>query len=231
LLGEELMPRHFYFEKFATVDAFVDAAAIVLRDELARAGTDLRAVMLSAGTTSARIYQALLEKSLQASARAYVLFSDERHVPVGAADSTYGSAHAFLQGISLPEERVLRVHTELSLEEAAERYDVELRSYLSMGGRIPLAFIGIGPDGHTCSLFEEADLARGLGRMAIAVGRDPGPDRVSVTPELLAHVDRIIVMAVGEEKADVVEQLLSAPEEVVAGRALLACGEVEIWRA
>lgn len=225
------MPRHFYSENFATVDAFVEAAAIVLREELARAGTDLRAVMLSGGNTPPRIYRTFQGKTFQASARAYVMFSDERHVPVDDSDSNYGAARSFLQGTKLPEERVLRVHTELSLEEAAARYDVELQSYLSMGGRIPLAFIGLGPDGHTCSLFEEADLARGVGRMAIPVERDPGPDRISVTPALLAQVDRIIVMAVGEDKADVVEQLLAAPEEVVAGQALLACGEVEIWRA
>lgn len=225
------MPRHFYVEAFATVDAFVDAAAFLIREELERAGSNLRAVMLSGGKTPPLIYHALLDKPLVASERAYILFSDERHVAVDSGESNYGSASPLLESVNIPDERVLRVHPELPLSEAADRYDLELRSYLSLGGRIPLAFIGIGPDGHTCSLFCEEDIERGRGRLAIPVPRAFGADRVSVTPELLAHIDRIIIMAVGEEKGAIVERLLEAPETVVAGQALLECAEVEVWRA
>ena len=225
------MPRHFYLEEFATVDAFVDAAAFVMREELERVGPGLRAVMLSGGRTPPLIYQAILKRPLLASDRAYVMFSDERHVPTDSGESNYGSALHLLESGNVPDKHVIRVHTDLPLGEAADRYNVELRSYLSSAGRIPLAFIGIGPDGHTCSLFCEEDLACARGRLAIAVSRDDGADRVSVTPELLGHVDRIIVMAVGDNKDAIVKQLLATPESIVAGQALLACAEVEIWRA
>jgi 6-phosphogluconolactonase len=225
------MPRHFYLEEFATVDAFVDAAAYVISEELERARSILGAVMLSGGRTPPLIYRAILKRSLVASERAYVMFSDERHVAVESDESNYGAALRLLESGNIPDKRVLRVHTELPLGEAADRYNIELRSYLSSGGRIPLALIGIGPDGHTCSLFGEEDLARARGRLAIAVSRDAGADRISVTPELLGHADRIIVMAIGDDKDAIVKQLLSTPESIVAGQALLACMKVEVWRA
>ena len=141
------MLRHFYLEKFATTDAFVDATAFLIREELERSGTDLRAVMLSGGKTPPLIYQVLLKKPLAASERAYVIFSDERHVAVDSGESNYGLAVPLLESINVPDERVLRVHAELSLPEAADRYDVELRSYLSLGGVSCLRLSGSVPTG------------------------------------------------------------------------------------
>jgi 6-phosphogluconolactonase len=225
------MSGHFCLKEFAAVEAFVDAAAFVMREELERGGVDLRAIMLSGGRTPPLIYKAALDKPLLASERVYVMFSDERYVTDDSSESNYGSALYLLESTNVPDERVLRVHTELPLDQAADRYDAELQSYLALGGRIPLAFIGIGPDGHTCSLFSKEDLVQARGQSAIAVSRDAGANRVSVTPELLEHVDRIIVMAVGDDKDAIVKQLLAAPETIVAGQALLGCAEVEIWRA
>ena len=130
------MPGHFCLKEFATMDAFIDATAFVMREELERVGAYFRAVMLSGGRTPPLIYKAVLDRPLLASARAYVMFSDERHVAVDSGESNYGSVLYFLKSTNLPDERVLRVDTELPLDEAADHYDVELRSYLALGGGV-----------------------------------------------------------------------------------------------
>ena len=136
-----------------------------------------------------------------------------------------------VRALGLPREHVLHVHTELPLEQAATRYHEDLARFLEHNGRITAAWLGLGADGHTCSLFTPEDLERAPGRYAAAVSRPAGPARVTVTPALLERVERAVFVVAGAEKKPVVERLLSAPEELVAGRAVARCPRVELWWA
>ncbi len=189
------------------------------------------AVMLSGGKTPLGIYEILVERGVKASAQAHILYSDERHVPDSSDENNYHHTVALLQSLGIPASRVMRVHTGQSLERAASQYHQELLRFLSGGGRIAWGLLGIGADGHTASLFSFSDIERGKDRFAVAIPHEPKPDRISVTPDLLARVDRLMILATGSEKDGIIEKLLRRGEEVVTGRALREVPEVEIWKA
>lgn len=220
-----------HFKRFESAEALVQAAADLLLEHF-QAEYDLpHAVMLSGGKTPLGVYSQIIQSRIKASASLNVLFSDERMVPPDSAESNYGNASSMIQALGLPAARVMRVHTRHSLNQAANDYDKQLREFLAHGGKIPLGLLGLGLDGHTASLFSFADIERGLGRYAVGVPRHQGHDRVSVTPDLLNRIGKVVFLVSGKEKAKVVEQLRQSPRKLVAGRAVANAASVEVWVA
>jgi 6-phosphogluconolactonase/glucosamine-6-phosphate isomerase/deaminase len=136
-----------------------------------------------------------------------------------------------IHALGIPDAHVLRVHTELPLEEAADRYDTALRHYLHKGGRIKLGLLGLGADGHTASLFSSQDVFLGQGRFAVAVKRPDGMGGVSVTRDLLLKAEQIVFLAFGAEKGEVVHKLVKNPGSLPAGMAVEDIRNVEVWYA
>src|SRR5690606_18560002 len=130
-----------------------------------------------------------------------------------------------------PAGRTLRIHPELPLDEAAERYNRDLKAFLAAGGTIPLAFLGLGADGHTCSLFTDADLAKCTGKLAAAITKDTPPHRITVSPELLSRVGHIIFVVAGNDKMEMIQALVENPTSITAGKAIARCRSVELWQS
>jgi 6-phosphogluconolactonase len=206
----------------------LDAA---LAERLARAlsAPGASAVMLSGGNTPLPAYRALAHQPLRHDDRLHVLFSDERYVPADSPASNYLQCKPLLDVLALPEEALLRVHTGLPLDEATARYERELTTLLSSGVRIGLGLLGLGPDGHTASLFSAQDLERARGRYALSVQRPDGMAAVSVTPDLLATVREPVFVVAGADKAAAVHALTQQDRNLVAWRAVQGCADVELW--
>lgn len=220
-----------HVERFHTQEQFQTAFLETLREELQHRWLGPAAIMIPGGRTPVPVFNAIVRKPFAIAPRAYIMYTDDRHVPEDSPESNYGASKPMLQALKCPPERVIRVHTDLPLEAAAERYHAELESFLDTGGRLVTAFLGLGPDGHTCSLFTQDDLDKSAGRYAAAIERPLVPHRVSVTPELLEKAERIILLAAGAEKKDAVEQLLRNQVSITAGKAVMACANVELWIA
>lgn len=188
------------------------------------------AIMLSGGTTPLPTYQALGARAhLERSDRLTILFSDERYVPADSPASNFLRAQPLLAALALPSAAVLRVRTELPLEDAARDYEAQLAALLRDGGRIGLGLLGLGADGHTASLFGAGDLERARGRLALAVQRPDGMSAVSVSPGLLGQVTEPVFLAAGADKRDAVERLLAGDSTLTAWRAVAGCPRVELW--
>jgi 6-phosphogluconolactonase len=187
------------------------------------------AIMLSGGKTPVPAYRELAARGPAPGARLHVLFSDERYVPASAETSNYHQACELLNELALPEDSLLRVQTELPLDEAAAAYDRRLRHLLRWGVRIKLGLLGLGPDGHTASLFRMEDLARAHGRLAIAVERPDGLSGVTVTPEFLAHVEELVFVVAGGGKHDAIRALMNNDPALIAWRAVQGLAKVELW--
>lgn len=213
---------------------FASRAALdsALEERLARAvaAPGALALMLSGGATPLPAYRALgARPGLAHEAGLHILFSDDRYVPADSPSSNYHQARPLVAALGLPPGAVLRVRTELPLEDAAGDYGRQLAALLRCGTRIGLGLLGLGADGHTASLFGAADLERSRGRLAVAVHRPDGLCAVSVTPELLAQVAEPVFVAAGAGKRDAVERLIARDPQLTAWRAVAGCGRVELW--
>ncbi len=149
------------------------AEEITATAEAAIASQGRFTIALSGGSTPRPIYRLLAEEPYRGRIhwdRVHVFWSDERHVPPGHPDSNFGMAHdELLSKVPLPSGNIYRVRAEKpDAERAAREYEWTLRSAFNLDkGQVPrfdLVLLGLGPDGHTASLFPGSDaLASGSG--------------------------------------------------------------------
>ena len=204
-------------------------AALTDRLAAAIAAPNSGAIMLSGGTTPLPAYRALGTRPPVHTAELAVLFSDDRYVPADSPSSNYCQSRPLLDALNLPQDRLLRVRTELPLAAAAADYERRLDGLLAAGTRIGLGLLGLGAEGHTASLFAVADLERARGHRAIPVQRPDGLSAVSVTPELLAHVEEPVFLVAGRAKRTAVAALLAHDPKLIAWAAVQGCARVELW--
>lgn len=142
--------------------------------------------------------------------RVELWWGDERCVPADDERSNFAMAkRTLLDRLEAQPARVHRVRGEVDAEAAAAEYDAALR-----GVRLRMNVLGIGPDGHTASLFPHAPGLHERERLAIAAepGLDPRVMRVTMTPPMLANADCVLFLVTGEEKADAVRRAFEEPE-------------------
>jgi 6-phosphogluconolactonase len=133
---------------------------------------------------------------------------DERCVPPADGRSNYRVIReSLLDGLSRPPV-VHRVRGELPPEEAAAEYDAALD-----GVTLDFALMGIGPDGHTASLFPNAPALEETERRAVAAeaALEPFVPRVTMTRPVLAAARTMVYLVTGEAKAEAVERAFAQP--------------------
>lgn len=187
-------------------------------------------VLLPGGNTPRPIYERVAREPVELDPNLHIAVTDERHVSPSDPQSNIGTLLPMLEALGLPEKGRLCVHPARPLREAADLYDEQLDHFTTSGGALELALLGLGADGHTCSLFTSEDLERGQDRWAIPVEREGGMNRISVTQKLLARAHRIVFLAAGEDKRDIAGRLVHDPESIIAGRAVAGADRVELWR-
>ncbi len=128
---------------------------------------------------------------------------DDRVVPPADGRSNYRTIReSLIDGLSrMPE--LHRIKGELTPEAAADEYDAALD-----GVTLDLAVMGIGPDGHTASLFPNAPALDETQRRAVAAeaGMEPFVPRVTMTRPVLAAARMMLYLVTGESKADAVKR-------------------------
>jgi 6-phosphogluconolactonase len=166
---------------------------------------------LAGGSTPRAVYAELTRPEVTGSldwARVDVYFGDERAVPPDHAESNYAMAQAtLLARVPIPPERVHRMEAErLDREQAAADYARLLPRHLDV------LLLGMGPDGHTASLFPHAPVLKERERTVVPViGPKPPPERMTITPPVIAAARAVAVIVMGAEKAATVARALEGP--------------------
>ena len=179
----------------------------------ATAGHGLFAMAIPGGSVAEKLLPALVDARVDWS-RVEVFWGDERAVPPDDPDSNYAVAkRGWLDHVGIDPARVHRMHAEeRDLNGAADAYARDLSR--ALGGRpLDLVLLGMGPDGHVCSLFPGHPALDEPTRMAVPIRDSPKPPPVRMTLTLvaLAGAPLVCVAAFGAEKAAAVREALESP--------------------
>lgn len=172
------------------------------------------AVALSGGSTPKKIFQRLcsLENTLDWS-KVFLFWSDERSVPKSDPDSNFHMAmeEGGLSKLPILKEHIFRMVAETDIETNAKAYEDILLDKL--GARpLDLVMLGMGDDGHTASLFPYTEALNVKGRLVVPnfVGKK-NTWRMTFTYECINRSRHICLYILGENKADILEQVLKGP--------------------
>ena len=186
---------------------------------------DVFHVAISGGNTPKRFFE-LLAETPQASSlpwdKIQLFWVDERYVHPESEQSNYKlAADTFLARVVIPEANVHRIPTEHEdFTVAAKDYERTIREVFGLeAGRIPefdLILLGMGPDGHTASLFPNSYAAFDAEHLACVVYvLDEKLNRITLTHRVLRAACHLVVLVCGHEKSDILKTVLkSEPDEV-----------------
>ena len=212
---------------FDSTDDLVRAAA---RTILQRVDQGARVIALSGGTTPKPLYDMLgrppFRDHLEMEPITWVLV-DERFVPIDDPQSNAGMIQQTLFAAGVPPaHRFLRFRTELAdAEAAAAAFNEEWKS---LGiEQLDIALLGMGDDGHTASLFPGTSVLEIDDRISAAVFV-PKLDmwRLTLTKHVLREAKLRMVLAAGEKKRPILQQVREGAELPIA---LVTRGEIETW--
>lgn len=172
-------------------------------------------LVLSGGNTPRTLYGLLASRFREQIpwAQVHVFWGDERYVPPSDAQSNYRMAkETLLDHVPCPAANVHPMPTHLSEPDAAARaYEGTLRAYFS--GAPPafdVVLLGLGPEGHTASLFPGSPALAEPTRWVLAVTApaDP-PVRLTLTFPLLNRAANAYFLVTGSNKARALHQILT----------------------
>ncbi|KIZ46409.1 MULTISPECIES: 6-phosphogluconolactonase [Rhodopseudomonas] len=203
------------------------AQRLIARIELRH---DHPAICLTGGSGPKRLYELLAGEFEHRIpwARVHWFIGDERFVPSDDPRNNMTIAQkTFLDGRA-PAANIHPIPTDLaSPDEAARSYQATLQAYYGAGQFDPqrplfdLVLMGVGPDGHTASLFPGAPALDERARWVVGVPRanvEPFVPRVTLTLPALASCEEMLFLVSGDSKREIASRVLSG-EDLPAGRA------------
>jgi len=217
------MQREPVVEIYPSLEALQSAAAewvAGLAEQLGRERGRLL-LALSGGSTPPGVFRLLSDEPLRSRvpwAQLSVIWCDERMVPFDSPDSNYRLAReTLLDHVPIPSLQIYPVATYYEPTRAAELYSRQVAALLEVhGGQIDVALLGMGPDGHTASLFPgHPELNAPPGALAVAVANapKPPPERVTLTAAALNRAAHVLFLVAGADKAAKVRATLHGPND------------------
>ncbi len=176
-------------------------------------------IAISGGNTPKRTFEMLADPAATEFSvfpwdKTDLFWVDERCVPPDDKDSNYRMTRlALLDKVPLAADHVFRIEGELDPELAAARYETAIRTRFRLeGAQLPtfdLVALGMGPDGHTASLFPHTAGIHELTRIAIA-NHVPQKEtwRVTLTSPVINQGRKVVFLIGGTDKAEVLSNVL-----------------------
>ena len=176
-------------------------------------------IALSGGSTPKSLYT-LLATNARTSLpwdRMFFFFGDERHVPPTDPESNYRMAdEVMLSKVPVAQTNVFRVEAENpDAKAAAEAYEKSLRKFFALeAGQVPsfdLILLGMGPDGHTASLFPGTAALQEKSKLVVENWVEKlKTSRISLTLPVLNAARCVAFLVSGTDKAPVLKSVLES---------------------
>lgn len=161
----------------------------------------------------------------------HLFFGDERFVPYDDSDSTVRLVRETLlagEGLSA---HLHPMPTTGNPDDAAAAYARELEQFFSSSGAFDLVLLGMGPDGHTASLFPNHPSSTAATKNAVISVFDapkPPPTRLSLSFDRLNAARLVVFLIGGADKAPTVKRILEDGEQLPAARVQPPTGRL-LW--
>jgi len=206
-----------------------DSAAELFRgaaEEFCRLGTEAItkrgrfSVALSGGSTPKGLHHELATtfSSRLPWNKVFFFWGDERHVPPDFPESNFRMAkETLLSQLPIPSENISRMHAELpDAEQAAHLYQDHLREFFRTSpGEFPrfdFILLGVGPDGHTASLFPGTKALEEQQRWVVGNWVEQHSTwRITFTYPVLNHAANVMFLMSAASKAEIVYRVLRDP--------------------
>ncbi len=226
-------------EAFADKAALSQACADVLADALSRRlaqGPGKARMMLTGGSTPVGCYEVLKDRPLDWS-RVELALTDDRFVPPNDPNSNEKLAREHLLKGPAAAAHLTPLWSDVdSPEKAAAKAEPAIRAL----GRMDAVLLGVGPDGHICSLFPHSpQRAEGMDpdarRLVIGVPKAEQPPhvpRITLTWPAFMNTDLVVILISGDDKKQVIQAALAGADMPV--RAVLTQTQVPVrilWAA
>lgn len=185
---------------------------------------------LSGGSTPRTLYECLVQEPYRSRipwAETHLFWGDERYVPVEHTDSNAAMvSQALIERAPIPLQNVHRISTELaSPERVAGQYEATLQEYfyvfdpISSRKQCPvfdLILLGMGPDGHTASLFPDSPVLDEEEHWVAATPvpkLQPAVRRITLTFPVINAAKTVVFLVSGREKRSIMQAILDNPEQ------------------
>ncbi len=190
------------------------------------------ALALSGGSTPRGLYRLLAGEGWCGRfdwERIRIFQVDERVVPPDHPDSNFGMLQReLLNPAAIPERNVHRIRTELGAEAAAAEYELQLKQNLSVPASnsmdsagtpeaaedIPafdIVLLGMGPDGHTASLFPGTEVLQEQHRLVLGYRVEKlDAWRITLTLPVLNEARKVLFFVAGGNKAATVREVFES---------------------
>ena len=194
-------------------------------------------VALSGGSTPKNLYILLADEQVKAIPwdKTYFFFGDERHVPPDHSDSNYRMVNeAMFSKVPVPPGNVFRIHAEKDADVAAREYEETLRRFFDLKHNQPprfdLILLGVGPDGHTASLFPGSTAVNETKRLVVANWVEKFETyRITLTFPVLNHAACVMFLASGADKAGILHEVLENPNANLPAQKVRPDGGQLMW--
>lgn len=190
-------------------------------------------VALSGGSTPRAMFSLLAEHPFADTvpwSSIYFFWGDERCVPPDHPDSNYRMANeTLLSKVSVPAQNIFRIPAELTKPaQAAEQYAGSLSKFFLAGPdaagngtgplttlpRFDLVFLGMGPDGHTASLFPHSPALQAGEKIVVANYVEKfQAHRITLTAATINNARNVTFLVAGEDKAETLKNVLEGSDQ------------------
>lgn len=190
-------------------ERYASRVAEIIEAALPRQGS----LVLTGGTTAARVYPHMADIAPPHLAELDILFSDERSVP----PSDDASNHTMASGLLLDRigaRKVHRMRGEDPPVEAAAAYSRQIAPLVASG--LDLILLGMGADAHIGAMFPGSPALHETQQLCRAVARPDGLQGLTLTPPAIMSGRKILLLVTGDKKAAAVARVITGEEPVDA---------------
>jgi 6-phosphogluconolactonase len=219
-----------------TLQTFTDAEAVsqAAAREFVRCANDAIGgrgrftVALSGGSTPKRLYQILADAPYKGTidwSKIEVFWGDERCVSPEHSDANFHTANeALLKKIVIPASHVHRMQAEREDRDTAARdYQNDIARVFGVDANGPppafdLILLGMGPDGHTASLFPHSTALGETGKWVVAnyvakFATQGVPHRLTMTRPMINAAREVLFLVAGADKKDPLFEVITGPPD------------------